>query len=168
MHGYRGGTWKGVGEVIRPRNLVQPGLLLLLEESPGHGYDLQHRLEELLIWRWDSATIYRALNAMEEEGLVSSAWERSETGKDRRRYEITDAGRGAGEAWMRELANAGALLLGLLRRYELGERPEGGLAEPAAPSAEDVFWSQRLLDAAERRQAIAEDARPEVTVGAPA
>jgi DNA-binding PadR family transcriptional regulator len=111
-----------VAEVLRPRNLVQPGLLLLLAEAPGHGYDLAHRLDALLEWRWDSPTVYRALNAMEEEGLVSSAWERSETGKERRRYEITDAGRGAAEAWMRELANASAVLLGLLRRYEGGEQ----------------------------------------------
>lgn len=143
MDRQRSGAWKGVAEVLRPRNLVQPGLLLLLEEAPGHGYDLQHRLESLLEWRWDSPTIYRALNAMEEQGLVSSLWERSETGKERRRYEITEAGRGAGEAWMRELANAGALLLGLLRRYECGA-PTETAPPPAGQSADDVFWTRRL------------------------
>ena len=61
---------------------------------------------------------------MSRVGLVSSLWERSETGKERRRYVITDAGRGAGEAWMSELANASALLHGLLKRYECGGLPE--------------------------------------------
>ncbi|HEV7465999.1 MAG TPA: PadR family transcriptional regulator [Candidatus Dormibacteraeota bacterium] len=154
MDRQRGGTWKGVAEVLRPRNLVQPGLLLLLEEAPGHGYDLQHRLEALLVWRVDSPTIYRVLNAMEEQGLVSSLWERSETGKERRRYVITDAGRGAGEAWMSELANASALLHGLLKRYECGGRAETAAPRISDTAAEEAFWSRRLLDA-ELRPAVA-------------
>jgi len=147
MDRQRGGTWKGVAEVLRPRNLVQPGLLLLLEEAPGHGYDLQHRLEALLVWRVDSPTIYRVLNAMEEQGLVTSLWERSENGKERRRYVITDAGRGAGEAWMSELANASALLHGLLKRYECGGLPETPSPRIGGTAADEAFWSRRLLDA---------------------
>ncbi|HEY2704402.1 MAG TPA: PadR family transcriptional regulator [Candidatus Dormibacteraeota bacterium] len=162
MDRQHGGTWKGVAEVLRPRNLVQPGLLLLLEEAPGHGYDLQHRLEALLVWRVDSPTIYRVLNAMEDQGLVSSIWERSESGKERRTYVITDAGRGAGEAWMSELANASVLLHGLLRRYELGDRTEA--PQPARDhAADDAFWSRRLLDAEPRpavAQAVGADAPP--------
>jgi DNA-binding PadR family transcriptional regulator len=153
MDRQRGGTWKGVAEVLRPRNLVQPGLLLLLEEAPGHGYDLQHRLEALLVWRVDSPTIYRVLNAMEDQGLVSSMWERSESGKERRRYVITDAGRGAGEAWMGELANASALLHGLLRRYECGD-PAAAPPPVTDTPADEAFWSRRLLDA-EPRPAVA-------------
>jgi DNA-binding PadR family transcriptional regulator len=91
---------------------------------------------------------------MEEQGLVSSLWERSETGKERRRYVITDAGRGAGEAWMSELANASALLHGLLKRYECGGLPEIPAPRIGDTAAEEAFWSRRLLDA-EPRAAVA-------------
>ena len=77
----RGGTWRGVAEVLRPRNLVQPGLLLLLAEAPGHGYDLAHRLDALLEWRWELADGLPGAQRDGGGGAGSSAWERSETAR---------------------------------------------------------------------------------------
>ncbi|MDB5114124.1 MAG: PadR family transcriptional regulator, partial [Chloroflexi bacterium] len=60
-----------------PVNFLRPCLLLLLEESPGHGYELRDRLAELgTSAPPDTAIVYRALNAMENEGLISSRWQR--------------------------------------------------------------------------------------------
>jgi len=86
-----------------PLNFLRPCLLLLLREHPGHGYDLLERLRVLGFGRDDPGRLYRALRALENEGLVRSAWETSEAGPDRRTYELTRAG-------MEQLHDAAAAL----------------------------------------------------------
>jgi PadR family transcriptional regulator len=75
-----------------PRNFLRPCVLLLLRESPAHGYDLLERLSPFGFTGADPGGLYRALRALEEEGLVRSAWEPSPQGPDRRIYSITRAG----------------------------------------------------------------------------
>ena len=75
-----------------PRNFLRPCVLLLLRESPAHGYDLLERAKAFGFTRWDPGGLYRVLRALEEEGLVRSAWEPSPQGPDRRIYEITRKG----------------------------------------------------------------------------
>ena len=75
-----------------PKNFLRPCLLLLLREEPAHGYDLLERVQALGFDGSDPGGLYRALRALEKEKLVRSAWEPSETGPDRRTYEITRAG----------------------------------------------------------------------------
>ncbi len=75
-----------------PKNFLRPCLLLLLREQPGHGYDLLERLQGLGFTRHDPGGLYRALRALEREGLVRSGWETSQSGPDRRIYQLTRAG----------------------------------------------------------------------------
>jgi len=75
-----------------PRNFLRPCILLLLRESPAHGYDLLERAQAFGFTRSDPGGLYRALRALEDEGLVKSFWEPSDQGPDRRIYEITRAG----------------------------------------------------------------------------
>ena len=75
-----------------PRNFVRPCLLLLLREQPAHGYQLLERLRPLGFTRDDPGRLYRALRALEHDGLVRSAWEPSSGGPDRRIYELTRRG----------------------------------------------------------------------------
>src|ERR671919_1544127 len=77
---------------VLPKNFLRPCLLLLLREQTAHGYDLLERLRPLGFSRDDPGRLYRALRALEDEGLVRSAWEPSATGPDRRRYELTRSG----------------------------------------------------------------------------
>lgn len=86
-----------------PKNFVRPCILLLLRERAAHGYDLLERLAPLGFDREDPGRLYRSLRALEKEGLVRSAWERSASGPDRRTYELTRAG-------MEELHHAAAAL----------------------------------------------------------
>jgi PadR family transcriptional regulator PadR len=79
-------------EPALPRNFLRPCILLLLREQPAHGYDLMERLRPLGFVRDDPGRLYRALRALERDGMVRSAWEGSETGPDRRVYEVTRAG----------------------------------------------------------------------------
>src|SRR3954451_24924718 len=71
-----------------PRNFLRPCILLLLRESPAHGYDLLERAQAFGFTRNDPGGLYRALRALEDEGLVKSFWEPSAQGPDRRIYEI--------------------------------------------------------------------------------
>lgn len=77
---------------VLPKNFLRPCLLLLLHESPAHGYELRERLRPLGFSRDDPGRLYRALRALEEGGLVHSTWHSSTGGPDRRTYELTRAG----------------------------------------------------------------------------
>ena len=81
-----------LARVVLPKNFLRPCLLLLLHESPAHGYELRERLRPLGFNRDDPGRLYRALRALEESGLVRSAWQSSAGGPDRRTYELTLAG----------------------------------------------------------------------------
>jgi poly-beta-hydroxybutyrate-responsive repressor len=81
-----------LARVVLPKNFLRPCLLLLLHESPAHGYELRERLRPLGFNRDDPGRLYRALRALENAGLVNSAWQSSAGGPDRRTYELTLAG----------------------------------------------------------------------------
>lgn len=100
-----------------PRNFLRPCLLLLLREQPAHGYDLLQRLRPFGFVRDDPGRLYRALRALEDEGFVHSAWERSSSGPDRRMYEITRAGVEELHRAATGLAGAADLLDVFLMRY---------------------------------------------------
>ncbi|MHB8718286.1 MAG: PadR family transcriptional regulator [Candidatus Dormibacteria bacterium] len=100
----------------QPRNLLRAWLLLLLSESPAHGYDLVERLDEVGAGR-DAGGLYRALRSLEHEGLVSSSWEASLIGPDRRCYAVTDLGRLHLVTWSRVVAGVRESLGLFLDRY---------------------------------------------------
>lgn len=77
---------------VLPKNFLRPCLLLLLREQTAHGYDLLERLRPLGFSRDDPGRLYRALRALESDGLVRSVWEKSTSGPDRRMYELTREG----------------------------------------------------------------------------
>jgi poly-beta-hydroxybutyrate-responsive repressor len=77
---------------VLPKNFLRPCLLLLLHESPAHGYELRERLRPLGFSRDDPGRLYRALRTLEDGNLVRSTWHSSTGGPDRRTYELTRAG----------------------------------------------------------------------------
>lgn len=74
-----------------PKSFLHPCLLLLLKEQPGYGYDLVARLKKLGL-EDDSASVYRALRALEEKDAVSSHWHVSSAGPARHIYRLTPVG----------------------------------------------------------------------------
>lgn len=96
-----------------PRNYLRPCLLLLLAEGTSHGYELLEQVAALGMERVDPGGVYRCLRAMDEEGLVRSAWEPSATGPARRTYTLTDEG----EEWLHVLAGALADVAKALAAY---------------------------------------------------
>jgi poly-beta-hydroxybutyrate-responsive repressor len=81
-----------MSEPTLPKNFLRPCLLLLLREQPAHGYELLERLTTFGFGRDDPGGLYRALRALERDGLVRSGWQRSELGPDRRIYRLTRKG----------------------------------------------------------------------------
>ena len=77
----------------RVERFTEPAILLLLRESPKHGYQLLERLPELSAeaGHVDLGNLYRLLRAMEGEDLVSSAWQ-TDSGPPRRVYQLTATG----------------------------------------------------------------------------
>lgn len=117
---------------ILPRGFLRPCVLLLLREAPAHGYDLIERLGALGFTRQDPGGLYRTLRALEEEGLVHSAWEPSDQGPDRRIYVITRAGAEALHEHALALDASAALLGAFLSRYsEFVALPRGESTLPA-------------------------------------
>jgi PadR family transcriptional regulator PadR len=80
-------------EMGRPRELLAPSLLLLLAESPGHGYELMERLRPFGFDWGGPGPIYRELRSLEDAHLVTSDWFVGQSGPGRRVYEITASGR---------------------------------------------------------------------------
>lgn len=101
-----------------PRAYLRPLLLLLLAETPSHGYDLLEQIRDLGIRAAEPGGLYRALRSMDEDGLVSSWWEPSQSGPARRRYVITDAGRAALCSSVAELREMSTLLDAVLDRFD--------------------------------------------------
>jgi poly-beta-hydroxybutyrate-responsive repressor len=113
-----GGGWSVRARVER---FSEPALLLLLREREAHGYELVEALETMLPGeRVDMGNLYRALRALEREGLVSSRWDADEPGPAKRVYALTDSGRAVLEQWAAALRRARARIDGFLERYERG------------------------------------------------
>lgn len=102
-----------------PRNYLRPCLLLLLVESPSHGYDLLEQLGRLGLERVDTGGLYRTLRMMEQERLVRSWWEQSQHGPARRTYSLTEEGLDWLHAWASALRDVHRFLGQYLARYDL-------------------------------------------------
>lgn len=95
------GTWDVRARVER---FAEPALLLLLSDGPTHGYELLERLPALLgEERVDVGNVYRALRALEDEGLVVSEWRADLPGPAKRTYTLTEDGAGLLVAWIESL-----------------------------------------------------------------
>lgn len=97
--GGRGGG-RGRGGVL------EPAVLAAVAAGGTHGYDLIRQLESITGGAMvaDPGGVYRILRRLEEDGLVVSSWAESESGPQRREYDITDNGRDALLWWAQHLS----------------------------------------------------------------
>ncbi len=110
-----------------PRNYLRPCLLLLLAEGTSHGYELLEQVAALGLGRADPGCVYRCLRAMDEDGLVHSAWAPSAVGPARRTYALTDEGR----EWLHALAGSLAEVSRALKTYHRRYQSLAWQDEPA-------------------------------------
>ena len=76
-----------------PRDLLVPYVLLAISAQKAHGYFIEQYLRGMGLAQVEMTRIYRTLRQLEEQGLVTSAWEAGPDGPARRVYTLTDGGR---------------------------------------------------------------------------
>jgi PadR family transcriptional regulator PadR len=97
---------------------LEPALLLLLQDSPAHGYTLLDQLGDFDLAEIDSSVVYRALRDMEEKGWVVSSWEEEQTqGPPRRVYRLIAPGREVLGWWAQDLQETRRIIDSFLDRY---------------------------------------------------
>jgi PadR family transcriptional regulator PadR len=80
---------------VLPRRFLRPLLFLGLSRADrSYGYELAEAVRGYGL-SIDMAGVYRELRSMEQKDLLSSAWEPSDNGPDRRVYMVTPSGRDA-------------------------------------------------------------------------
>jgi len=72
-----------------------PLVLAILAEGDSYGYAIIKRVAELSggHLKWTDGMLYPVLHRLERQELVSTKWETSESGRKRKYYRITRAGR---------------------------------------------------------------------------
>nr|WP_216645631.1 PadR family transcriptional regulator [Isoptericola halotolerans] len=72
-----------------------PLVLGILAEGESYGYAIARRVAELSDghMEWTDGMLYPLLHRLERHGLVEASWGRSESGRRRKHYAITAAGR---------------------------------------------------------------------------
>jgi PadR family transcriptional regulator, regulatory protein PadR len=73
-----------------------PMVLAILSEGDSYGYAILQRVRELSggALEWTDGMLYPVLHRLEKAGFVESRWEKAETGRRRKYYRVTAAGRG--------------------------------------------------------------------------
>jgi poly-beta-hydroxybutyrate-responsive repressor len=66
----------------------------------------------------DPGNLYRTLRGLEDEGLVISSWDTSNTGPARRVYELTELGLEYLHAWMLDIRKTCQRLNNFLAEYQ--------------------------------------------------
>src|SRR3954465_32190 len=84
-----------------PKELVAasatPLILSLLSRGDSYGYAIIARVRELSggALAWTDGMLYPILHRLEEQKLIKSLWREADTGRKRKYYRITEAGRKA-------------------------------------------------------------------------
>ncbi len=101
-----------------PRSFLRSFLLLALDRGGrSYGYELFETVQAQGLVT-DLAGVYRALRAMQRHDLVTSVWEPSASGPDRRVYALSEPGRGAAAEAARELLGIRDALSAALGRFD--------------------------------------------------
>ena len=72
-----------------------PLVLAILVEGDSYGYAILKRVRDLSggALEWTDGMLYPVLHRLERSGLIESRWENAESGRRRKYYRVTDAGR---------------------------------------------------------------------------
>lgn len=72
-----------------------PLVLAILAEGDSYGYAILKRVRELSAGEleWTDGMLYPVLHRLERSGLVVSEWDKADSGRKRKYYRVTPAGR---------------------------------------------------------------------------
>ena len=111
---------------VRRFDLLQGTLDMLvlksLEAGANHGYGIAMRIHQLSddVLRIEEGSLYPALYRLEEQGLISSAWQTTENNRKAKFYTLTRKGRTAAEAECEGWARLSKAVTRVLRAIEQG------------------------------------------------
>ncbi len=101
-------------------SLLEPALLILINEKDQHGYSLVSELESLGMGTIHQSVIYRTLREIEVLGWIHSDWQTDQTqGPPRRVYRLTDLGKKILISWKNELEKARMSIDQLVGRLDI-------------------------------------------------
>ncbi len=94
-------------------------ILLILSMGDNHGLGILKKMDEIAVGhRLDTAVVYRVLKKMQEEGLITSCWEKSEAGPKKKVYSITESGADALKVYKNDIEGAVSRLSSFLNLYK--------------------------------------------------
>lgn len=99
---------------------LEAALLCLLKEEASYGYNILEKLNDFGFYK-DSpnlSTLYRQLNKMEDDSMVSSFWIESSEGPDKKIYKITDKGSKELDNWIKLLKDRQVRIQSIIKKYE--------------------------------------------------
>ncbi len=103
--------------------MLEPALLVLLEQKPQHGYTLLADLEKMGMATLHPSVVYRTLREMEELEWIQSDWETDQTqGPPRRVYRLSIQGEKALQNWRYELSKTQNIITHLLLQKNSSEK----------------------------------------------
>lgn len=122
-------------EPLLPRSFLRSFLLLALDRvGRSYGYELFETVQAQGLIT-DLAGVYRALRSMQRHGLVTSVWEPSASGPDRRVYALSGEGRQAAAGAARELQGVRDALSAALSRRDADARQAASVIGSTATEA---------------------------------
>jgi DNA-binding PadR family transcriptional regulator len=139
-------------------NATAASLLGFLHERPMSGWDLVATAQALIgdFWSITRSQVYRELAAMEAAGLIVAG---PAGPRDRRPYELTDAGRAAFGEWLRQRPGPEQIRYPLLLTIAFGRHlPRGRLASFVADHRE--VHAQRLAQYRDLRSQVGDALDP--------
>lgn len=74
---------------------TKPMVLSILSYGENYGYNIIQQVERMSggELQWTDAMLYPVLKRMEKENLISSRWVKTESGRKRKYYKITETGK---------------------------------------------------------------------------
>jgi PadR family transcriptional regulator PadR len=83
---------------------TKPIILSILLNGKNYGYQIIQRVKKISggTLEWSDGMLYPVLHRLEKDGFISSQWIRSEEGRYRKYYSLTDFGREELEAEKRQ------------------------------------------------------------------
>ena len=81
---------------------LEHAILVALSEQTGSGYDLARRFDRSIGYFWTAThqQVYKVLARMERDGWVAATVVEQDGRPDKKRYELTDAGRAELKSWL--------------------------------------------------------------------
>jgi DNA-binding PadR family transcriptional regulator len=110
------GRGRGGGRQFRfASRMMEPALLAALINGDQHGYSLLEKLEKMGLEIDHPSMVYRSLRALEENGLVASDWDETDSqGPPRRVYTLTPEGRDLLPLWKNHLQETQAMITNII------------------------------------------------------